>query len=231
MIIRKLSLVLCLSILLTSCSGEEIVHLGLRVGETYLHSREGTASAEEAYSQTSTAEYLQTSQAIYSQTSTAEYLQTSQAIYIQTLEAAIPTLTPTPTFGFFIQDYFRLALDPSCESLSSNDPRLLELIQCEQSGVKVRFAYWDSETSMEESFKSDLGRLNDLGVQIINSTWSDVNNPDIQIGNLYHFIDNNGDSNIAWTVAGKQLSGWAKLTGDNQEALYNWWAATGAPHN
>jgi hypothetical protein len=95
----------------------------------------------------------------------------------------------------------------------------------------VRYDNWFIATTMEEFHKEVLA-----GTSVTNNTtWSDNENPEVPRGYFYEFIDSDGTANIVWTVnTGSpfvRLSGWAKRADSNQEALYDWWAVTGANHN
>jgi hypothetical protein len=150
------------------------------------------------------------------------------------ITAISETLEPTPTFGLSqpINDYFDFAATANCESIIARvdyrDP--VQSIVCHDDvngddayDVTVRYDNWWSVDTMEKH------RV--CGTK----TWSDTNNPEVPLGKLCQFIDSEGRANIMWTVTRppglSHLSGWAWRADDNQDALYDWWAETGADHN
>lgn len=137
--------------------------------------------------------------------------------------------SPFPTLGLPepIRDYFVLASSADCERVPGRAGKIdpVQSISCHLPGVGVRFDKW---MSMEEMY--GFYGFPASGIQVDQSKWFDSANQDVLLGDLYRFVDDEGRANIIWTVAGRNLSGWARAADGDQAALYDWWAKIGSEH-
>ena len=214
MLLRRVALVLSLSALLSACSlegWEKPAELGAEIILTKISS-----------DQTATAFW--------------QDLRRSGGPYkiltpIPTLTPA-PTLTPTPAYDISIYTYFNLITSSgvSCQTAAPDDQDEKAVLKCtdENTGINVWYYAWSSRSGMDTYVQRQLNSLNDPTAQIsISPSWFE--DQKVQ-GSFYEFLDNQGISNIIWTVNDSNLLGWAVGPDGDQASLHTWWSDTGAQH-